>query len=85
MFLFLARIVFHPFLVFSPAKGTVGFITLDMGKGRWYGIGDLIWRSSVSTRTIDYAAALEFYTANKLTMWEEEDQKEAAGKNDRKQ
>ena len=41
--------------------------------------------SSVSTRTIDYAAALEFYTANKLTILEEEDQKEAAGKNDRKQ
>ena len=33
----LARIVFQPFLVFSPAKGTVGFIKLNMGKGRWYG------------------------------------------------
>jgi len=50
-----------------------------------HGERPVIWRSSVSTRTIDYAAALEFYTANKLTMWEEEDQKEAAGKNDRKQ
>ena len=30
----LARIVFQPFLVFSPAKGTVGFIKLNMGKGR---------------------------------------------------
>jgi len=33
--------------------------------------------------SIYYAAALEFYTANKLTTWEEVDQKEAAGKNDK--
>jgi len=88
MFLFLARIVFQPFLVFPPAKsqfkGTVGFIKLDMGKGRWYGIRGLIWKSNISPST-DYAAALEFYTANKSTMWEEGDQKEVAGKNDREQ
>ena len=24
-------------------------------------------------RTIDYAAAVDFYTANKFSMWEEED------------
>jgi len=34
-------------------------------------------------RTIDYVAALESYTANKFSMWDEEDQKEAAGRNDR--
>jgi len=34
-------------------------------------------------RTIDYVVALEFYTANKFSMWDEEDQKEAAGRNDR--
>jgi len=34
-------------------------------------------------RSIDYAAALKFYTANKFTMQKEEDQKEAAGRNDR--
>ena len=87
MFLSLARVVLQPFFVFSPAeiqsKGAVGFIKLYVRKSRWYGIGNLIGRSSISTSSIDYAAALEFHTANKFLMWDGEDQKEAVGRNDR--
>ena len=48
----LAQVVPRPFFVFSLAQsqwgGIVGFINLGAGKSRLYGIGNLMWRNSIT-------------------------------------
>ena len=52
MFLSSVQAMSPPFFTLSPAKsqwgGIVGFINLGMGKSRWYGIGSLMRRSSIT-------------------------------------
>jgi len=42
-------------------------MNFGIGRNRLYGAGSLIWTSGISN--YDYAAAQEFYLANKFTMW----------------
>lgn len=45
----------------------------------WYWEFDMEERYFHQFRTIDYVAAMEFYTANKFTMWEEENRDKEEG------
>ena len=56
-----------------------------LGRGKksviWYWEFDVEKQYHHQFRTIDYAAALEFYTSNKFMMWKGEDQEKDVGKN----
>jgi len=75
MFFSLDRIVFQPFFVLSPTEWSSkrNSKLYKAGHGEksviWYREFDMEKQYFHKFRPIDYAAALEFYTANKLTMW----------------
>jgi len=71
MFLSLAQVVSQPFFTFSPAKSRRGgTVTWAWGKSDiWCWEFDVKKRHFHQFRTTGCAMAVDFYEANKFTMW----------------